>query len=63
MHFALRAADITGARHTCNAARRNKSLYISLVLSRCDDTLVTDSVAIVRIPVVVPAVTRRILID
>jgi len=60
MHFALRAADTTGAQHTCNADRRDESLYLSFF-----PVVITlgDSVAIVRNPVVAPVVARRILID
>lgn len=48
MHFALRAAvNITGARCTCNAPRRDESLYLSFLLAvtRLGD----DSVVIIDI--------------
>lgn len=59
MHFALRAAaDITGARRTCNAARRDESLYLSFFPAVI--TLGDDSVVIVIDILIVVSVARRI---
>lgn len=59
MHFALRVAvDITGARRTCNVARRDAdSLYLSFFPAVI--TLGDDSVVIVILIVI--SIARRIL--